>query len=291
MNRDETGSGHRECFVFGTALAAAAAVLLVSLPSLGDFPMAAERSASRLPPPRVVDLSVSGSGAYVPQVSDLAPDSSGVLIGEILWNFGITESFGLFGKHDMMGMWWANVALLGFGHEVGLRYLCTEVLSLEAAYLGHRVDKAWVDDLETHPGGVIDNGVEISTRLAFRPMRKLRIEGRFIGRIFGVYKDTQGVTGLSLLVALMPRDGHSLDIELAVLRTLRSRPRAGVERVTWNTVGAMTWRSDLSPRIGIMVGAKIFTNLMVGEVPMLELKRSMIDEPMALATLGLYFRI
>ena len=35
----------------------------------------------------------------------------------------------------------------------------------------------------------------------------------------------------------------------------------------------------------------ISTNLLVGQVPMLELKRSMINEPMAMGTVGIYFGI
>jgi len=201
------------------------------------------------------------------------------------------DHLGIFGGHTLMGMWWANTAVLAMGHEVGVRYLCAEHLTFEAAYLGHRVDRSWVDDHEMRPGGVADNGGEVTARLRFAPVSRFRVEGRFVGRIFDVYKDTQGVTGLGLRVAFLPFDGHALAAEVEVLRTVRSQPRPGVDQVTWNVVGGVCWMSDLTDRVGLTLGARISTNLMVGQVPMLELKRSMIDEPMALGTAGLYFQI
>ena len=87
------------------------------------------------------------------------------------------------------------------------------------------------------------------------------------------------------------RQPHALVLELETLRTQRGNPRAGVDRVTWNVKGTIQWRSQLTDRFGIQIGGRVYTNLLVGEVPMLELKRSMIDEPMAMGTLGVYFDI
>jgi hypothetical protein len=239
----------------------------------------------------VLSVLATGSGAYVPQVADLSGGKTGVLEGGLVWNFALRPRLGLFGQHTISGMWWSNVALLSFGHEAGLRYLCTDHLSFEAAYLGHRVDRAWIDDHESRPGGILDNGAEAGARLRFDPDPRFRIEGRMVGRVFRVYRDTQGVTGLGMRASLMPAGGRSVVLEIEVLRAIRSLPRSGVDRVTWNVVGSAYWVMDISKRLGVLVGARISTNLLVGQVPMLELKRSMIDEPMALGTLGLYFGI
>jgi len=284
-------SGLGRFLISKIAVIAASACLLYSAGVAAQWPQPAGRSAGYLPASRDLDIMLSGSGAYVPHVSNLSSDSSGVLFGEMVWNYAFVKRLGLYGQHSIMGMWWANVALLGLGHEIGVRYLCTDLLTFEAGYLGHRVDRGWVDGHETRPGGVVDNGGEISARLRFEPLSRLRVEGRFVSRIFRVYNDTQGVTGLSLRVSFLPVNGHSVELELEGLRTVRSLPRPGVEQVTWNVVGAVRWLGEITPRMGIAIGGRISTNLMVGQVPMLELKRSMIDEPMALVTLGIYFGI
>ena len=64
--------------------------------------------------------------------------------------------------------------------------------------------------------------------------------------------------------------------------------------IPWVTGGNMEtvyWQSMIYKSFGIKVGAIVSANLLVGEVPMLELKRSMIGEPMAMAELGLFFTI
>ena len=86
-------------------------------------------------------------------------------------------------------------------------------------------------------------------------------------------------------------DGHALVLELETLRAVRAQPRVGVDRVTWNVLGEVAWRARLTDRLGLRIGVRVSTHLLVGEVPMLELKRSMIDEPMALGSAGIYFSI
>ena len=137
----------------------------------------------------------------------------------------------------------------------------------------------------------VDNGAEVAADWKFEPIRRFRIEARLVGRIFGVYNDTQGVTGLGLRLSFLPADGHALVAGAQALRVVRSLPRSGVEQVTLNVVGSAYWEWRIADAVGLLLGAKISTNLMVGQVPMLELKRSMIDEPMALGTLGVYFHI
>jgi len=256
-----------------------------------EWPEPAVRSGPQLPAVKELSLALDLAGAYVPQVAGLTRGATGALQGEIVWNFAPWERIGLFGGHTAGGMWWDNLRLSAVGHEVGVRYLALAHLTFEAAYLTHRVDRFWVDDFESNPGGVIDRGVELGTWFRFQPLRRLRIEPHLYGRVFEVYNDAHGVTAIGLRLSISPVDGHALVIGLDALRVVRARPRVGVDPVTWNVIGEVAWRAQVAARFGVQIGARITTNLLVGEVPMLELKRSMIDEPMALGSLGVFFSI
>jgi hypothetical protein len=273
------------------AVALAAAVAALCSRARADWPEPAVRSGTHLPDERELALALALTGAYVPRVEGLSADHTGALSGILTWNLAPFQRIGLFGQHSAGGMWWDNLRLDILGNEIGLRYLCLDHLAFEAAYLTHRVDRLQVDELETHPGGVIDRGFELGTWFRFEPHRRLLVEAHLVGRVFEVYRDTQGITGLGLRVSISPAGGHALVLELEALRVVRSRPRVGVERVTWNVLGEIAWRSLLTDELGLEVGARVSTNLAVGEVPMLELKRSMIDEPMALGSAGLFFSI
>ncbi len=271
------------------------AVVLVSLAvasgARADWPNPAIRSGGYLPPVRQVAVSLNASGAYVPQIGNLSADTSAVLEGGLTWNFAFDKRVGLFGHHTIGGMWWANVSLLSLGHVVGVRLPLVDVYTLEAAYLTHRVDSAWTDGLKIRPGGVMDSGAELGFWLHFSPMRRLKIEPHVFGRVFGVYKDVHEVAGVGLRTSVMLFDGHALGVEIQLLPTIRQDPRDGVEEVTWNVVGSVFWRSRITGDFGFQFGGMISTNLLVGQVPMLELKRSMINEPMAMGTVGIYFGI
>ena len=257
----------------------------------GPWPAPAVRSGTRLPPPRTLALSIEGAGAYVPEVAGVSPAKSGVGRGRLIWNLALWERVGLFGRHDLGAMWWRDVTLLVGGHELGLRYVASDHVTLEAAYLGHRTERQWVDGHGTAIGGVRDHGVELSGWAAFEPHRRLRIGLHLIGRWFRVYRDDQGVAGAGLRLSLLPVDRHAIVLELTALRVVRRDPRAGVERATVNLLGDVLWRSELAGSFGVHLGARVTTHLLVGEVPMLELKRSMIDEPMALGIAGVSFDI
>jgi hypothetical protein len=259
--------------------------------ALADWPAPAVRSGTDLPAAKDLAVSLDLAGAYVPQVEGLTRGGTGVIRGGLVWNFAPWERVGFFGAHAAGGMWWDNLHAGLVGNEVGLRYLALRHLAFEAAYLTHRVDRFRVDELETNPGGVIDRGLELGTWLRFEPHRRLRIEPHLMGRVFEVYNDVQGVTGFGARVSISPTDGHALVLGLEALRVIRAQPRIGVDRVTWNVLGDVGWRVRLTERIGIQIAARMSTNLLVGEVPMLELKRSMIDEPMALGSLGVFFSI
>jgi hypothetical protein len=273
------------------SLALLSAIALAAPTARADWPEPAIRSGTHLPAERELALALDLAGAYVPQVAGLAPDSTALLQGRLTWNFAPVERIGLFGEHTAGGMWWANLGLTILGNEFGLRYLCREHLAFEAAYLTHRVDRIEVDDFQSNPGGVIDRGVELGTWLRFEPHRRLLLETHLVGRIFEVYRDVQGVTGIGLRVSVSHWAGQALVVELEALRVIRARPRIGVDRVTWNVLGEVAWRSLLSASLGIQIGVRLSTHLLVGEVPMLELRRSMIDEPMTLASLGVWFGI
>jgi hypothetical protein len=289
MNSTQPSSAVRPRLFVAIALISCSAALAGT--ASADWPAPAERTGTRLPQEDELAVALELGGAYVPQVSGLTRGATGALQGTLTWTYAPWEGVGLFGSHVAGGMWWDNLRLTMVGHEIGVRYRAVDHLVLEAAYLTHRVDRFQVDQLETNPGGVIDRGLELGTWFRFEPHRRLLVETHLVGRIFEVYTDTQGVTGLGLRVSISPVDDHALVLGIEILRVIRAQPRVGVDPVTWNVLGQVAWRSQLNDRFGIEAGARVSTHLLVGEVPMLELKRSMIDEPMALGSIGIFFSI
>jgi len=268
---------------------AAAAFFLPAVLLADGWPAPAERSGPEVPPPRGIEATSVIQGAYVPASAGVAPEATGTFGGALTWCFAPLARLALFGRHEVYALKWGEVTLLAVGHEVGLRYAAARHLTMETAFLTHRVDRAWVDDFETRPGGVSDIGGEVGAWLPFAPHSRVRLDAHVLLRIFDVYRDTQGALGGGARVTLLVARGHSVALELTVLRAQRSRPRAGVDRTTWNAIGDVSWRFTLSGRLGGMIGARLSTSMLVGVQPMLELKRSMIDEPMALGYLGLFF--
>jgi len=255
------------------------------------WPVTAARSDAVLTPVRELAVSVNFGGAYIPQVADISTDNTAIVEGTLIWNLTIFDKFALFGFHTLTKMWWGDSALLTLGNELGLRYAMIKHVTVETAYLNHRLDRAWAGKLETRPGGVVDYGVELGAWFHFQPIKRLKIGLHAIGRVFEVYMDTHRVAGFGIRVSLLPFDGHKMELDLTLLRVERGAPRTGVEKVTWNTVASIKWRSRITRQFGVALGGTISTNLQVGIVPMLELKRSMINEPMALATIGVFFGI
>jgi hypothetical protein len=270
-------------------LVVAAALLSPAVLRADDWPAPAERSGPDVPPPRGIAATAAIQGAYVPASAGIAPKATGAYGGAITWCFAPIARFGLFGRHEIEGLVWGNVALLAVGHEIGVRYAAARHLTFEAAYLTHRVDRAWIDDFETRPGGVADMGGEVGAWLPFAPHPRIRLDAHLVYRIFDVYRDTQGALGTGARLTLLIARGHSVALELTVLRAQRSRPRAGVDRTTWNAIGDVSWRFVFTGRLGGLVGARLSSSMLVGVEPMLELKRSMIEEPMALGYVGLFF--
>jgi hypothetical protein len=251
------------------------------------WPEPVERSGPSVPAARRVEAATVLEGAYVPE--GVAPQATGIFGGVLTWCFAPVERLGIFGRHEVAGLKWGKIAMLELGHEVGLRLATARHLTLEAAYLTHRIDRAWVDDFETRPGGVADMGGELGAWLPFAPHPRIRLGAHLLYRIFDVYRDTQGALGLGARLELLIARGHAVAIELTVVRAQRSRPRAGVDRTTWNAIGDVSYRFSLAARVGGLVGARLSSSMLVGVQPMLELKRSMIEEPMAVAYLGLFF--
>jgi hypothetical protein len=274
----------------GIGVTIAAAALLLPAVALADgWPAPAERSGPEVPPQRGIEATAVVQGAYVPASVGVAPVATGTFGGALTWCFAPLARLGLFGRHEVYGLKWGNVALLALGHEIGLRYVAARHLTVETAFLTHRVDRAWVDDFETRPGGVSDVGGELGAWLPFAPHSRVRLDAHLLVRLFDVYRDTQGALGGGARATLRIARGHSVALELTVIRAQRSRPRAGVDHTTWNAIGDVSWRFALGGRLGGLIGARLSTSMLVGVQPMLELKRSMIDEPMALAYVGLFF--
>jgi hypothetical protein len=196
-------------------------------------------------------------------------------------------------------MWWANISILSFGHEVGARFLFGPFLAFEAAYLGHRIEYEWVDGNVWSVGGLNDHGAEVGMWAHFEPHPRIRLEAHLFGRRFQEPKREtsfsyvdQIVYAFGLRAATMVFNGHFAEAEVETLRVYRrGRRRAGVEETTWNTTGTLLWRSSISPRFGVQAGVFASTNWWCGIVPMLEYKRSMIDEPEVKFFAGFYFFI
>lgn len=275
------------------ATALLAALLALLLPGRaaggGAWPEPAERSGPRVQARGTAAAAAVGRGAWVPASEATGEREAWTAGGALSWSYAALPGLALFGRHEASAYRWADVTLLAFGHEVGLRYAAARRLTLEAAYLTHRVPRAWIGDFETNPGGVEDRGAELGAWLPFEPHEAVRLDVHLIARLFDVYRDAQGAFGGGARLSLLPADGHALVIELTALRAQRSRPRSGVEDTTWNLVAEASWRSRLAGSFGILLGARLSTSMLVGEVPMLELKRSMIEEPMGIAFLGVFF--
>ncbi|MCP4677465.1 MAG: hypothetical protein GY854_18520 [Deltaproteobacteria bacterium] len=283
---------------------AVCAMMFLPIESTADWPAPAIRSGTTLPEPRTISALAQISGVYVPQVEGLSSDSTGIIGGTLVWNIRLIGDLGLFGMHSISGMGWKDssdneIRILTFGHEVGARFLLGPYLSFEAAYLGHRIEYIWLNGDPWTLGGDHDHGGEIGTWGHFEPFDKVRLAGHLLARKFAEptgdgqksYTD-QLVFGMGLGVQIMPWNGHALALTLETLRIYRgNQRRAGVEETTWNVLGKIMWRSALAEKFGLQLGMRASTSWLCGEVPMLEYKRSMIDEPMAELFAGIYFFI
>lgn len=279
-------------FAMLIAASIGAVTLLTSTSCLGQgWPNRAERSGSYLPESRHFAVSALMRGAYIPKVGGKSGGSSLVLEPGIEWNFSFLKRLGLFGLHEVSRFKYANVRLLTVDHEAGIRFIANDRLSVEAVYLTHRAVVWWVGGQKQYLGGVLDNGAEVGVWIAGEPISRFRLSLHLFGRIFNVYTDKQGVLGHEWRLSLLPKDGHMLMVAMEFFEVWRQDPRSGVDDFTHNTMGHIEWRSKLYKSLGFFLCAMVSLNMLVGEVPMLELKRSMIDEPMGLGTLGVFFEI
>ncbi len=281
-------------------------VAVLSLPaeSMADWPEPAVRTGTNLPEARTISALAQVAGVYVPQVEGLSGGPTGIIGGTLVWNLRIIGNLGLFGKHSISGMGWEDssnneIRILTFGHEVGARFLLGPYLSFEAAYLGHRIEYIWLDGDPWTLGGDHDHGGEIGMWGHFEPFGKMRLAGHLLVRKFAEptgdgqksYTD-QLVFGMGLGVQIMLHPGHALVLDLETLRVYRGiQRRLGVEEATWNVLGKIMWRWALAEKFGLQFGIRASTSWLCGEVPMLEYKRSMIDEPMTELFAGIYFFI
>ncbi len=255
---------------------------------------AAIRSGTTLPSDRIVAIALEGAGIYVPSSAGVAPTRTWMAEGGLVWNLAFIPRLGLFAKHTLSGLKWDTVTMVAMGHEVGLRILAADHYTVEAAYLSHRNEDQWVEtddggNSQFSVGGVRDRGIELSNWWRFDPHYRLRLETQLVTRIFSVYQDTQGVIGLGLRISLNPTPNQQVITEIKVLRIVRHRPRPGVDRITWNTVGTGIWRLKTTERLGLMLGVRATTSMFCGQVPMFELVRSMIDEKTVFVLVGVDF--
>lgn len=257
------------------------------------------------PDPFLASLEFDIEGMYIPQRTRLSTGDTAVLGGRGLWNVGPWPTLCLFGQHSVTGMWWSNVTLVSVGHEVGLRVLPVRRLSLELAYLGHRLEHQWVDGSYFAVGGVRDHGVELGVWGRTVDLPWLRLDAHLLGRYFfepngqdgdggatHQYTDDETVVGAAVRLELLPTGGHALRFELNELWLFRPHhEQRDTEPFTLNTIAMVEYRVELRPRLGLRVAARLSSNMFVGEQPMFELKRSMIDEPTANLLAGLFFEL
>lgn len=259
----------------------------------------ATRSGTTLPEPRTIAAKFQIGGIYVPKTSQFTSHRTGMLEGSLTWNFRIYKILGLFGRHSLAGMWWGDISVLTMGHEVGARILFGPHLAFEAAYLGHRAEYEWLDGEPWSLGGVNDHGAEIGVWGHVNPYDNFRIEGHLLFRRFDTPTSGNSVSftdqivfgfGIRALIQLAPH--HTFSLELEELRVYRpAHRRLGVEESTWNTIGTISWRFSFAEKMGAELGLTISTNWYAGVIPMLEIKRSMIGEPMARGFAAFYFSI
>lgn len=282
-----------------------AGIVALAGPLLADtgWPAPAVRSGATLPEARRVAAALDGGGAYLASSESAGGASTGILVGRLTWNARIIGPLGAFGQHEVSGLWWGDISMLAFGHEVGLRLVPLPFLAVEAAYLGHRAEYEWVDGDPWALGGVFDHGAELGVVGRVVLAGQIALRGRLLGRYFGEpdpkgsddaqhYADDQWVVGFGLGAAVMPWDGHVLEVGAEVLYVNRAgRLREGVEEITWNIAVSGTWRSNLTERFGLALEVRVSTDMLAGMAPMMEIKRSVVNEPMATATAGVYFTI
>ncbi len=259
----------------------------------------ATRSGRHLPEKRTVDVRMDAVGIYVPRVEALSNGNTRIFGGTLIWNYRLGDTIGVFGQHMLSTMGWKNISLLAFGHEVGTRFHLGDYLAFEAAYLVHRIEYEWVDGEPWSIGGLHDHGVEVGMWGHLKPLGRLHLAGHLFGRQFfeppsssAKSYTTQLVFGAGVRSNFSVTTKHQIEVEIALLRVYRGPGhRIGTPEITWNTLGTALWRTALDKRFGIHAGMRAATHWWCGSIPMLELKRSMIDEPMVEIFIGIYFSI
>ncbi|MCU0662723.1 MAG: hypothetical protein MUC50_10405 [Myxococcota bacterium] len=283
------------------------ASLLVCTATLAEplWPRTPERTGLITPNPLLASVELGLEGLYVPQQAGLSSGDTAMFGGTALWNAGPWSMVCLFGTHSVTGMWWSNVVLVSLLNEVGVRLLPIGRVSVELAYLSHRIEHQWVDKTYFAVGGVRDHGVELGAWGRALDLPWLRFDAHLFGRYFfepngrgsggqeaHQYTDDETVLGVALRLELLPKGGQALRLELNELLTFRPHHDIrGTDPFTFNTIGLVEYRALLLPRFGLHARVRISSNMFVGEQPMLELKRSMIDEPTGSLLLGAYFEL
>jgi hypothetical protein len=264
-------------------------IIIFSLNARAEiWPVKAEETGLVSPEPKKVIYTLSANGIYIPQIEGLSNAQTIFVQGNLVWNFTLCKKLTLFGAHNGGVMHFDNVTLINTGSRFGVRFLGLKNFSLETAYLHHKVDTTFVDGIKIYPAGVFDRGVETGMWISVDRIRNILFNFHLFGRYFSVYTEDQLVGGYAFELLLLPKDGLSLTFGVEFLEVFRLNKRTGVDFFTHNAVGKIEWKMLFNNSTGMFAGIRMSSDLLTGSVPMLELKRSMIGEPMGYAELGIF---
>jgi hypothetical protein len=250
-----------------------------------------QRWGNFVPTPRQVAVAIEGGGA-IAQLN-LGKEKAYATLGRgaITWNLALWPWLCVFGQHAVTTYSWSNDRLLTIGNEVGVRVIPVEKLSLQAVYLGHRLEQEWISDTSFAVGGVRDHGLEIEAAYQFLLFERLSIEPQMILRYFKAFLDDYYVAGAGLRLALRLTEAQEFIAEATLLANFRVHPRAGLPAQTINPLGELRWQMTLVEPLVLQVGVRASRHLLVGVEPMLELKGTMMNDPlgMGFAALSITF--
>jgi hypothetical protein len=240
-----------------------------------------QRWGNFVPTPRQVAVALEGGGAIARFNLGNVDATATLGRGTITWNLALWPWFCVIGQHAITHYSWSNVRMLTLGDEVGVRIIPFEKFSIQALYLGHRLEQEWIDDKPFAIGGVRDHGVELGTAYQIL-FDRLSVEPQAIIRYFKAFRDDYAVVGAGVRLALRLTDGQELVSESTLLENFRIHPHTGLPAKTTNALGELRWQMELIDRLAIQVGARASRRLLVGVEPMLELRISMVNEPLGM---------
>jgi hypothetical protein len=234
-----------------------------------------------LPDAHELGLALVLGGLYVPV--RVGPNDQSVALLEG------SDVVALFGHHSAWGLWWENVAVLNISTRFGARVQPIKPVTLEIAYLHHWSEQQWVDDLSVAAGGIRDFGLEVKGWWSVPISENIKLEPHLWLRYFWVYHDEHCVPGAGIRMKIEPARQQAIHVDLRGSVTSRRFPRASVPKLTWGAQGDVSWYWFFLPPYGMFADVFMASNMLVGDVPMLELQRSTIHQPYGIFKLGFLF--